>query len=62
MSSKKQDLVLVLSKESIPRKDVGITVNKTTVPVYAEQSNDMVKCHLSPLILFPAKILEDVQQ
>jgi hypothetical protein len=28
----------------------------------AEQSNEMARCHPFPMLLFPAKILEDAQQ
>ena len=47
------NLNLVLSKESTAAKDVGTTVDKTTIPVYAEQTNQMPRCHSSPPVSVP---------
>jgi hypothetical protein len=39
-------------------KDVGTTVDKITIPVYDQQSNQMARNHLSPLILFLTTIMK----
>jgi hypothetical protein len=43
-------------------KDVGTTVDKTTIPVYDQQSNQMARNHLSPLILFLTTIMKALKQ
>ena len=55
---KQKNLNLVLTKESTPTKDVGTTVDKTTIQLNAELTNQMAKHDLTPLILFPTTIMK----
>ena len=43
-------------------KDVGTAVDKTTIPFNDEQSNQMARHHLSPLILFPAMMMKALKK
>jgi hypothetical protein len=61
MSSEKEDLILLLSKDSTPSKDVGTTVDKTLIPVMP--SNQMKWRDITlPLFLFPVTIMKDFQK
>jgi hypothetical protein len=44
------NLNLVLSKESTPAKDVDTTANRQRSQFNDEQSNEMARCHTSPLV------------
>ena len=51
-----------MSKELTPTKDVGTTVDKTTIPVHDEQSNQIARHHPYTVILFPSNDYEGPQE